>query len=1202
VSEPSLFDLDSPPEAPEPEGPRSVRLAFERIAVLRMPGFEEGGFALDDLAHGVNVVHGPNASGKSTTARAIRRLLWPRLSSEGAAAATLRLGGERWEIEVDRDRVRHRRNGAPSDPPPLPPADAADRYSLALHDLLQADVRGDDLATAVAREAAGGYDVEAAREAAGARPKASRPRSLFDAYQAADAEARRVEDEQRRIAREAEELAPWEAELTEAREAEARVARLDAALEHARCRARLEEAERVLAGFPEAAGRLRGDENERLAEQRRRLEEARADHERLSTEAAAARRCLEESGLPEGGLDRLHGGLLTGLTERCRRVAQLEREIEGRERDLAGARRRREDARREVAEVADLADRAGTGGGEPDVDDRLRALAPADWRPVLELARRADELAADRAELDGLDAWSRHDSLGLDKEEVDRRLAAAGAETRLLHDWLREGGGGWRARLPALAAAVAQVALAVWGGLLGIPAAPWLWALAGVAAALVAWCWLDVSRDAGYRHRLETDHRRHDPSGSFHFRRDEVARRLADLESEVAGLRLERERLRSRAGLAERRKRFDHAAASLEEQRTAVLELLGLAPAVEAGEPAPLALLAQALGRWRQADGEVRGAEQALAEGRRQLDRELAAIREGLEPFGAEPPADAPAAQGAIEALKERVGLHRDATDRLARLDGEDGDLVRAAREAERAEQAIRDLFAGLELDHGDAAGLRRLLERLDDYREARECVDRAAAELRLAAGRLAEAPEEDGPALSERSEAELAAERAEAAAVAERKDALLDRIARLKGEIERLRHQHGLEKAQAERRSAADALRTHREAETRAVVAWELADWVRERATRLQRPAVLGRAAALFARITGGAFRLLDPVGDPPLFRAADSRTGRTRELDELSGGRRLQLLVAARMGFVEEQERGVRVPLVLDETLANSDDESAAALIEAITEIAREGRQVFYLTAQADEVAKWEAALGKADGVEWRTHDLAAVRRGEEASRAPRGDWRPRERSVPAPEGADRASYAERLGVPGIDPRRAVGEVHVWHLVEEVTVLHGLLARGIERWGELETLLRDGGGEVVGGSVRARIEARARCCRVLIEGWSTGRGRPIDRQVIQESGAVSERFLDEVCDLAASLAGSADALLEALEEGRVSGFRSQKTAELAVYLAETGHRDEREVLDAAGLRERALSEMAAQVAAGELTVDAVDELLAQLADPGPP
>jgi hypothetical protein len=135
-----------------------------------------------------------------------------------------------------------------------------------------------------------------------------------------------------------------------------------------------------------------------------------------------------------------------------------------------------------------------------------------------------------------------------------------------------------------------------------------------------------------------------------------------------------------------------------------------------------------------------------------------------------------------------------------------------------------------------------------------------------------------------------------------------------------------------------------------------------------------------------------------------------------------------------------------------------------------------------------------------------------------------------------------------------------------------------------------------------RARAEARARCCRVLIEGWRIGRGRSVDRRVLQDSGAVSERFLDEVSDLAESLGGSADALIGALEEGGVSGFRSQKTAELAAYLAETGHRDEREVLDAAALRERALAEMGAQVTAGQLTVDAVDELLAQLAEPAEP
>ena len=167
----------------------------------------------------------------------------------------------------------------------------------------------------------------------------------------------------------------------------------------------------------------------------------------------------------------------------------------------------------------------------------------------------------------------------------------------------------------------------------------------------------------------------------------------------------------------------------------------------------------------------------------------------------------------------------------------------------------------------------------------------------------------------------------------------------------------------------------------------------------------------------------------------------------------------------------------------------------------------------------------------------------------------------------------------------------------MEEVEVVHRLLESGIERWGELATVLRDGAGEsLAAGEPVEPIRARARCVSVLIEGWRIGRGRPVDRQVLAASGAVSERFLDEVCDLAESLGGSADALVQALEEGRVPGFLSRKTADLAEYLADEGYRDARAVLAPETLRDRALAALAAEVRAGHLTLDALDELLAEV------
>ncbi|NLZ00964.1 MAG: ATP-binding protein, partial [Pirellulaceae bacterium] len=51
--------------------------SFRSIEIRRMPGFQRGDLALPDLCAGINVIYGPNASGKTTLCRAIHRLLRP---------------------------------------------------------------------------------------------------------------------------------------------------------------------------------------------------------------------------------------------------------------------------------------------------------------------------------------------------------------------------------------------------------------------------------------------------------------------------------------------------------------------------------------------------------------------------------------------------------------------------------------------------------------------------------------------------------------------------------------------------------------------------------------------------------------------------------------------------------------------------------------------------------------------------------------------------------------------------------------------------------------------------------------------------------------------------------------------------------------------------------------------------------------------
>ena len=100
------------------------------------------------------------------------------------------------------------------------------------------------------------------------------------------------------------------------------------------------------------------------------------------------------------------------------------------------------------------------------------------------------------------------------------------------------------------------------------------------------------------------------------------------------------------------------------------------------------------------------------------------------------------------------------------------------------------------------------------------------------------------------------------------------------------------------------------------------------------------------------------------------------------------------------------------------------------------------------------------------------------------------------------------------------------------------------------------------------ARAQATARVLERLGQLWRIGRGRPVDKTAVYESGAVSGRFLDEVARLADGVDGNAERLLRALRDGEIKGFRASKIDALAEHLESNGYLDPRDPLPTADLR----------------------------------
>ncbi|PSQ77668.1 MAG: hypothetical protein BRD33_02005, partial [Bacteroidetes bacterium QH_6_63_17] len=269
----------------------------------------------------------------------------------------------------------------------------------------------------------------------------------------------------------------------------------------------------------------------------------------------------------------------------------------------------------------------------------------------------------------------------------------------------------------------------------------------------------------------------------------------------------------------------------------------------------------------------------------------------------------------------------------------------------------IRELYERLGLEEGAEEELRDLAGQHESYEEAVGDKQEADAELSAALKQLRR--QEGHAEWMEEATEETLEQRLEAAQEeAEKEEEYVQEIESIKHEIQDAREEGTLEELQARYRERRDELAEERDRDYEKAVGSVLAKLVQEETRDQGLPPVFHRARELLAEITDHRYRLtLDR--ENAAFRAFDHVYEKPFDLDELSSGTQVQLVLAVRIAFLETQEQGCRAPLVLDETLANSDENRARAIIDAVKTICEDGRQVLYLTAQPDEVQKWRARL---------------------------------------------------------------------------------------------------------------------------------------------------------------------------------------------------------------------------------------------------
>ena len=396
---------------------------------------------------------------------------------------------------------------------------------------------------------------------------------------------------------------------------------------------------------------------------------------------------------------------------------------------------------------------------------------------------------------------------------------------------------------------------------------------------------------------------------------------------------------------------------------------------------------------------------------------------------------------------------------------------------------------------------------------------------------------------------------------LADGRTGLIQKQSAIKARLEEACTSRKLEDAAREKGQAAAALRDRRDEALLCAATDVLLDDMEVAFKTEREPDLLRKARHWFERVTAHAFTLELRGADG--FAARDRKQGELRTLDELSSGTRMQLLIALRLAWTEDRERGGEsLPLFFDEALTTSDVDRFSDMARTMTSLADAGRQIFYLSARPHEAALWKQATGTAPVM----IDLAAVRFGF-AQADPDALRVETPAALPPPDGRAAEEYAALIGVHSVNPRVDAGGIHLFHLLrDDLDLLHSLLGTWrIGTLGQLESLLASDAARtaISDRQARRRLRQRTRAARSWTERWRQGRGRSVDRAALDQCPAVTSVFLDRAAGLAAELDGDGEALVRDLRAGALKSFFSRKTDELETWLADEGYVDDAATLD---------------------------------------
>jgi hypothetical protein len=1112
-------------------------LVLTDLSIRKLPGLPQGLPFFRRLNPQINLIYGINGSGKSSSARSINAILW-RTGLDGLEAeASWTVGADRWSVRVIGGKALLQRNGVEAFLEGLPAAEGADRYMLALHQLVAGDDR--ELAAEIRRLSIGGYDMEAAgRSLSYSLSAERRSAEPYRAWERADETYQKVFADQEKVKTEERELANLGAEKAEGEAARDKLGWYEKLAAWLDAKRKADAADQAFATYPAILSNLTGNEYSEIGELEGEINKAEHAIDAAENDISNQGKLLTELSLPSAGL------LPTVLVEVERQVLLLEeqeREVRIKADAVNSARAKEQEALAQLGAGKDPSSWSGLKAEDLVlVDEHLRR-----HHITLSEHQALDELVGALQRELAHQTTPPVDQLNTGLVALSRWLQTSG-EPGIAH-WLP-----WMLSAVGVGTAVAVMFVGAWG-------------LLGIGLLLVAFIVGIRSRTDG-RPIVETEYARLGLEMPMAWDQTNVMILMERLFKQLKES-VWQDEVQVKLGLYQRElERLEPRMEKIKTARERLEEKLGLLPGAPASEELrtfdSLYWFLKLVSEWAAAKRERLGAEGELNSRNSAVADILRGANQLIEPYGLGTAVDGPSARAQLERLrsldKDWHGAQTAIWEARAKWD---------LKMEQKGELQIRlgEIYSRLNLEDKDKELVRALIGQMEDYGRAKQESERTTGALSSRRTELEEHPffHEKQLELEELQLDQVWDLIRENTVKVARLAQVTKKMDEINGRIQLLRQSNSLEGALTEKMMAVDALMERYESNLSAITGQLILNGLKQTLGDENQPAVYRRAKEIFNRVTNGRYVLIPPqAGETSGFSAYDTVQGWGQLLDVLSTATRIQLLLSVRLAFIEEQERGLRLPLLVDELLATTDEHRAEAVIEALAEFCREGRQVFYFTAQKEELIKWQKYLEDKADLSFALWELDG--QTNEVNRfIPDGSAIPvlkLRTDIAEPAGRSHEEYGRLLLISGFDLINSESAaLPLWYLIEDPEMLYRLYRQRIQYWGQLAKLLVHGG-QPTGWTpaMTAAVRARAELLEHYQKLYRQGRSRRIGREVLADSDAISERFMEPVAELLANISGDPRELLRALRAKEVTGFRASSIEDLEKFLLDEGYIDD--------------------------------------------